>query len=150
MKKEVFYKSKAWRFFSKYIKLSYADKFGVVRCATSGVYMSWDDKNCHAGHYVKVYDGNRTNFSTAFDERNVMPQSYQENRYNGGNQEEMAKAIDRKFGKGTAEGLRIKSKFPFKLDKFTLDLIAKKYKQKLNDLANKKGVKISKQYQIKK
>ena len=150
MKKEVFYRSKAWRFFSKYIKLSYADKFGMVRCATSGVYMRWDDKNCHAGHYVKAYNGNSTNFNTAFDERNVMPQSYQENRYNGGNQEQMAKAIDRKFGLGTSARLRVQALKTCKLDKFTLDVIGDHYKQKLNDLADKKGIKLPKQYQMKK
>jgi hypothetical protein len=94
----------------------------------------------HLGHLIKVFSsGGNTSFATAFKENNVLPQCYQCNVKMGGNELKMLDAIELNFGVGTYDDLRIKSRFPFKLDKYTLDLIATEYRLKFNELVKKKG-----------
>lgn len=138
MKSKDFYKTTAWKWFSKYILLSYSNN-GAVQCVTSGKWYQCNDKRICAGHLVKVFNGNHTNFNTAFDFRNVMPQSDMENRYKGGNELVMMQVVDRVHGEGTTQDLISKSKHPFKLDKYTLDEIAKEYRLKFNELTKIKG-----------
>lgn len=136
-----FYSSTAWIWFSRYIKIRESDSNGVVRCATSGKMMLLGDKNLHAGHCVKVFDGNNTNMNVAFDERNVLPQSSVENRYFSGRSEVMRDRIDQKFGNGTYEDLLIKSKQFKKYTDSELKDIADKYRLKVYELLEVKGLK---------
>lgn len=53
--------------FSKYIRLKYADKKGVVKCYTCDVKKHWTLMQC--GHYIK-----RGHLYTRHDERNCRPQ----------------------------------------------------------------------------
>ena len=62
-------KEKAWRIFSKYIRLKYADRNGYVKCVTCGKRDHY--KNLHAGHFI---DGR--NNSILFNERLVFPQCF--------------------------------------------------------------------------
>ena len=94
----------------------------------------------HLGHLIKVFmSGGATNLSTAFDQRNVMPQCYQCNVLLSGNELKMMDAINDKFGSDTYNLLKIKSRGFLKLDKYTLDEIAKNYRLKFNDLVKVKG-----------
>ena len=43
-------KKKAWAMFSKYIRLSHADRYGLVICYTCGTRMEW--KYAQAGHAI--------------------------------------------------------------------------------------------------
>ncbi len=43
-------KKKAWAMFSKYIRLSHADSYGLVSCYTCGTKMEW--KHAQAGHGI--------------------------------------------------------------------------------------------------
>lgn len=143
MKSRDFYKSTAWRWFSRYVLLKHAkESNGVyyVTCATSGRQMIVNDKKCHLGHYIKVFGASgHTNFATAFDERNVMPQSHRENVYQGGNQVEMGRAIDRLYGEGVTDEIYRRSKDFCKLDKATMKDISDEYRQKFKELVKVKG-----------
>lgn len=138
MKSAEFYKTTAWKHFSRYILLKHSKK-GIAKCCTCGRFLEINNRKCHAGHFVKVFDANSTNFSTAFDEENVLPQCYQCNKYKGGDQFKMAFKLQELFGEDVIERLRIKSNQMFKLDKFTLELLAKEYKHKYDKLVETKG-----------
>ena len=139
MKSKQFYSSTAWRWFSRYVLLHYSNE-GVVQCATSGVFMQVNDRNCHLGHLIKVFEtGGKTNFNTAFDERNVMPQSHQENVYKSGNEIKMMEAINKRFGEDTYNQLKIKARTPYKLDPVEMKDISDYYRLKFNELAKTKG-----------
>jgi hypothetical protein len=140
--KERFYKSTAWRWFSRCILLKNTiDKKGTTtRCCTCGKLMLVNSRNCHVGHYIKVFDGNNTNYSTAFLELNVGPQCDQCNHYRGGSMDEMAVYIKNKHGKDTMEKLMEIKRQPMKLDAALLEDISSKYKAKFKDILEEKGI----------
>lgn len=136
-----FYSSTAWRHFSQYTLLFYADENLEVRCSTNpNLIYPINDRRICVGHFIKVFDGNSSNYSTAFLFINVGPQSTQENN-NGGNELEMSKWIEKTHGEGTVEFLNNEKHKPFKLDKYTLDSIAKKYLKLKIDLLIERGIK---------
>lgn len=138
--KELFYSSQAWINFSHYVLLFYADDNFEVRCSTNHAYIyRITDRRICVGHFIKVFDQNSTNYATAFDFRNVLPQSDQENRYKNGNEQEMAKQIELVHGEGTCELLIQKKHEPFKLDKYTLDEISSVYLKKKKELLTERG-----------
>lgn len=61
-------KKKAWNWFSKYIRLKYADTKGNVQCVTCGKYYKWNG-GIQAGHYV---DGRKN--AVLLNEKIVYPQ----------------------------------------------------------------------------
>jgi len=139
MKSKEFYKTTAWKWFSKYVLLHYSND-GICKCSTCSSIKTVNDKNMHLGHLIKVFSsGGNTNFSTAFDERNVLPQCYRCNVKMGGNELEMLEAVNNKFGEETYKNLRAKARQFYKLDKYTLDEIAKEYRIKFNELVKTKG-----------
>lgn len=140
-RKKKIYDTTAWIWFSRYIKLLYSDKQGMVKCQTSGHPMSISSRNLHCGHCIKVYDGNSTNMNVALDERNCMPQSYQENHYFGGRPEIMARLIDQTHGEGTYDELLRLSKIPKFYTDNELKDIAYKYKMKTYELLKEKNIK---------
>ena len=126
------YATTAWKHFSRTILLRHCDKDGNVKCVTSVVEYKVNDKNICAGHFIKVKDANSSNYSVAFNEKNVYPQSVQENRYKGGNQETMKQHIINVHGIETLEELTRISKQPLKLDKNYLDEKRKEWKDKFD------------------
>jgi len=58
--------------FSRYIRLSYADNNGMVKCVTSGDMYHW--KNIQNGHFIT-----RWNYKYRWDEKNCYPQCYVDN-----------------------------------------------------------------------
>jgi hypothetical protein len=60
------------RVFSEYVRLYYADEYGICTCVTSGVKLPWYEMQ--AGHYRS-----RGHYPTRFDIRNVHPQTYKDN-----------------------------------------------------------------------
>ena len=139
MKSSQFYKTTAWKWFSKYVLLFHSND-GCAQCATCGNRKMISDKLMHLGHLIKVFSsGGQTCFATAFHEKNTLPQCYQCNVLMGGNELKMMEAVNDKFGKDTYDKLKIKSRFPFKLDKYTLDLLATEYRLKFNELVKTKG-----------
>ena len=111
MKKRL-YNYPVWTWFSRFIKVLHANNEGLVKCATSGALFHVSSPNLHAGHCIKVYDGNNTNLSVALDYRNVLPQSSKDNVYSGGKPEIMRDKINQIFGEGTYSELVRLSKQP--------------------------------------
>ncbi len=60
--------------------------------------------------------------------------------FNGGNQSEMAKHIEKVHGKEALEELNILSKKPYSLDKFTMEDLGLYWKVKFNNLVQEKGL----------
>jgi hypothetical protein len=79
-----------------------------------------------AGHFVS-----RNHLATRWNEQNVNAQCRKCNRFSSGNQYEHGLAIDRKYGKGTAEKLLIMSKQKCKLSEFEMRILIGEYKKKV-------------------
>jgi hypothetical protein len=62
-------KDKAWSEFSRYIRLKYADRDGMVKCVTCGAKKHW--KEMQAGHAIQ----GRGNY-ILFNEKFVYPQDF--------------------------------------------------------------------------
>lgn len=120
------------RWFSKFIRLRDSDSNGICRCITCGKPDHW--KEVDAGHFVS-----REKMVVRYDERNVHAQCYQCNRFKSGNQFEHGKAIDRKYGPGTADTLVSFGKVRGgKMDSYFLELKIDEYKAKVKKLLAEK------------
>lgn len=120
-----------WKVFSEWIRLRDSDENGYCKCITSGRYVHW--KLCDAGHFIS-----RRHKSTKFHEQNVNAQSRNDNRFNAGNQYAYSKAIDRKYGPGTADKLLVMSRMTCKRDQFEIDVMTKYYSEKVKELRKQK------------
>lgn len=78
--------------------------------------------------------------ATRWEEKNVNAQGRQDNRFLSGKQFEHGKAIDKKWGEGTAEFLLHKSKFDCKFMDRELETMIKYYKQAVKELKISKGM----------
>jgi hypothetical protein len=127
-----FYSSPAWKWFSRYnLIINTIDTTGAtVQCCTCGKWMKVNSRECHLGHYIKVFDGNNTNYAIAFVEADTGPQCLKCNKYMGGRQDEMAQWIKKKYGIKTLQELWEIKKLPLKLDDVYLKEIADKYRGK--------------------
>lgn len=90
--------------FSKYIRLRDANEYGIVKCCTCGKERYWTDQ-MDCGHFVK-----RNHEATRFDEKNCNTQCRECNSYQNGKEAEHKEYIDNKYGKGTADKLRLKGR----------------------------------------
>jgi hypothetical protein len=135
---ERFYSSTAWRYCSRYVLLYYSDEDLNVRCATSPhLIYRVTDKEIHCGHYLKS-DQHK---ATAFEFKNLFPQSYSDNRHFSGKPEIAKEWIERTHGPGTVEMLERKKNEVYKLDETELDRWAAFYKAKFNELLKQRGIK---------
>ena len=137
--RERFYSSTAWKYFSRYILMYYSLDGIMVRCCTSGRFMKVNSQKCHVGHFVKVFDGNSTNYAVAFDFINVGPQSMQDNTFRGGRQDVMYQWLVSEHGKEEVDNLFQKKHEVFRLDDATLNEIAREYKEKFDNLLVERG-----------
>lgn len=139
MKSKEFYNSLPWITLAKVVKLTYCNEHYFIKCFTCGKVMHITDKNCHAGHFIKVFDGNSTNFAVAFDMPNIGINCYQCNHFFGGRPDVMEKQLIKIWGQKDIDMLYIKKRNPCKLDKFTLSLFHDFYKRKFDELVKIKG-----------
>lgn len=103
------------KWFSKFVRLSHADRTGHLNCFTCGKRMYWEKDGAEAGHFQ-----GRSKYSTRWDEDNVKPQCTRCNKWKHGALDRFAINLD-KLRPGLAEELVIKS---HTLRKFTtLELI---------------------------
>lgn len=117
--------------FSLYIRLRDVDSNGYGKCITSGEFVHFKDADC--GHFIT-----RNNMATRWHPQNCNLQSRQDNRFLSGRQFEHGLAIDRKWGKGTAELLLIKSKHTSKYEAFEIDGLIKHYQNEIKKLKDEK------------
>ena len=134
MKPSDIYRSTAWKYFSRYVLLTYSDGL-ITQCSTCGKMLQINQANCHAGHLIKVTDS----YATVFDENNILPQCSGCNTYRGGRQDVMYRKILTIHGQKAIDMLYIRKNNICHLDRFTLDILAKEYKAKFDQLAKEKG-----------
>ncbi len=125
-------KKKLDTIFSKYVRLSHADKSGFVKCFTCDVKKYWEKDGMQAGHFIS-----RKHTITRWDLKNVMPQCYSCNCHFYGRQFIFGKNLDKKFGSGTAESLLQKSRKMQKNTVADLQDLIKLYTDKLDKLTKK-------------
>ena len=116
--------TKADKYFSLFIRKRDSIN-GLARCITCGKLVS--DPDC--GHFIS-----RRFQSTRYDEKNAHAQCKKCNRFQNGNQYEHGKAIDRKYGEGTADKLLQKSKMQCIRKAHDFEHIAKTYREKLKEI----------------
>lgn len=125
-------KKKLDAIFSKYVRLSNADKNGYVKCYTCGVKKYWEKDGMQAGHFMS-----RKHTATRFDEQNVKPQCYSCNCHFYGRQFIFGKNLDKEYGEGTADALLQKSRQTQKNTVIDLQELIELYSNKLENLVKK-------------
>jgi len=118
-----YYKKRADRLFSLFVRQRDAVD-GICRCITCNTPHPW--RSIHAGHFIS-----RGKENTRYNEKNCAAQCVSCNSFREGMQYEHGKAIDRKYGEGTADSLVIKSKFECKRSWFDYELIGNIFLEKL-------------------
>lgn len=91
------------RAFSLYIRLSYADFQGFVRCYTCEAILPWQEAEC--GHFVS-----RGHLATRYDEQNCRPQCRSCNEYRGGMLESFEEHLRFDLGDDAVDALVARSK----------------------------------------
>lgn len=137
--REKFYTSTAWKWFSKFILLSYSPNGISVKCSTCGTIKGLNNKEMHTGHWIKVFDSNSTNYSTAFEPTNLAPQCSKCNNYGGGRERLMQMFLENQHGKDELERLQVLAKQPFQLDSCTMKNISDEYRNKFNEILKQRG-----------
>lgn len=113
-------------YFSKFIRQRDADENGIVKCFTCETRNHWKEMDC--GHFQK-----RQHMATRYDEINCQTQCKDCNWLKQGNDEVFARNLEREYGYGTVERLKIKSRNKSKLDRFALTMLIKQYKELLKN-----------------
>jgi len=121
--------------FSVFIRIRNADRNGYVKDFITGRYYHWTTIQC--GHFMR-----REFKATRWDEKNCQVQTVHQNIILHGNQFAFSQKLDRKYGAGTAEMLRIKSQNICKLDEFKLNTLIKHYTEKVIEIAEEKGLEV--------
>ena len=103
----------------------------LVECSTCGC--KKPPELMENGHYVK-----RTNMSTRFELRNTSPQCPGCNHSNDGESDLMADYLDRTWGPGTAEKMKILGRQIKKYSREELEKIADKYHTWTNEILAEK------------
>ena len=145
MKSNQFYNLTAWKWFSRYVLLYHSKVVSknlcMAQCSTSGQWIDITDKEMQCGHFIKVFEGGgSTNFSVAFEFKNVLPQRAYDNRKMSGRQDVMSESLKSKFGNDVIDYLMFKKKGTCKLDKIYLQEITDKYKMKFKKLCEERNI----------
>jgi hypothetical protein len=126
---------KADRLFSQYIRLRDSDQYGRGKCITCRKIQEVAKGDC--GHFIS-----RDELATRWEFKNSNFQCKNCNILHSGRQYEHSIAIDEKYGKGTSEILRIKSKNVFKKDPMVLKIIIQDLETRLEELRSSRGLKL--------
>jgi hypothetical protein len=89
------------KIFSIWIRSKDADHTGQVDCYTCGVSKSWKYET-DAGHFQS-----RGKYATRWEPLNVKPQCKRCNGFRGGEQYRFAQNLDKEYGEGTADVVRV-------------------------------------------
>lgn len=103
-------KKKADKYWSEYIRRRDSDKYGIVQCISCPKRGPW--KEFQNGHFVS-----RSSSALRFDDENCNAQCVGCNMFKQGNQYEYGRALDLKYGNGTADKLHDRR---FETHKFTV------------------------------
>lgn len=118
-------------YFSKYIRLKYADKNGFCKCVTCNRDpLYW--KEMDAGHFV-----GRNNKNTRYDEENVFPQCPDCNRFKD-RRANFALYLLKKLGKKKFEALVLRGNQVRKWTIWEVDELSQYYSDKIKEIKNVK------------
>ena len=115
---------KADKYYSLYIRNRDSDSNGYGECITCGKTIHTSEADC--GHFIP-----RDRQPVRYDERNTNLQCRRCNRFQDGRQYEHGKAIDLKYGAGTADEILKKSRGLSKRTQADFEEIAEYYKNEL-------------------
>ena len=134
--KRIIERDKLDRVFSKFIRLRDSDDNGYCYCITCGEPVNWKYE-CDAGHFVV-----RGKLIHRFNEKNVHAQckSCNNKDWNQGEQYLHGKAIDEKYGEGTADELMQTRNTFIKMSQHDFESLRLKYQIKVDDLRKEKGL----------
>jgi hypothetical protein len=118
-----FWKRKADKWFSEFIRLRDSDENGRVKCITCSHTNHW--RQLQNGHWIT-----RGHESTRYDEKNCNCQCRGCN-YNGGQHLKHAVAIEAKYGTGTTAALELKAKLPCKRTSSDYQFLYHTYKERV-------------------
>ena len=124
-------KKNAWSLFSKIRRLEESDEWGMCNCVTCGKRLHW--KQMHCGHFIH----NRAS-ETFLDPQNTHPQCEECNTHHFGRPKEYRAYIDKRYGKGTADEIRRKSRQT--MIGYDWAEIAKKLRTKYDELCKTKSL----------
>lgn len=119
-------RDKADKYYSLYIRQRDSDENGFGPCITCEKVVHINEADC--GHFVL-----RDRGPTRYDERNSNLQCRACNRFKNGLQYEHGKAIDLKFGPGTADELVTLGRGTQKSTQDYYEEVAQKYKELLDE-----------------
>lgn len=128
-------KRTADKWFSIYIRLRDSNSNGMCRCITCDKVKHWKEMDC--GHFQS-----RRYLLTRYDAWNANAQCQNCNKWNNGEQFKHGKAIDAKFGKGTANDMEKKARGMQKMTKQDVMELARDFKEQAEELAEEKGIEI--------
>lgn len=114
--------------FSKYIRIRDSTN-GYGNCCTCGQVGNIKDMDC--GHFMS-----RRHYSTRWEEKNCHLQCVSCNKYRAGEQYKMSIFIKNKYGDKVPEELHLKSRLPFKINRFYLEEQEAKFKKLVKENHN--------------
>jgi hypothetical protein len=117
------------RYFSLYIRLKEADKYGMATCFTSGNKKHFKDLQC--GHFIS-----RSNLSTRWDVQNAKPQTVHENCHLHGNLKVFAENLE-KEQKGIVAELQERARQIYKPSTEELKQLLIEWRAKYNFIKTK-------------
>lgn len=123
-----------WTWFSRFIRLRDSNGKGYCKCISCGKRVFW--KKGDAGHFIS-----RRYKSIKFDERNVNFQCKQCNGPGAGEQFRYAKALDQKYGEGTAATLDAMRHDFKKFSRPELEELIEHYKKEVDKMLTYKNLK---------
>ena len=116
-----------WPVFSQFIRLRDSNDRGFGKCFTCPRVIHWTKGDC--GHGIpRQYKG------TKYNECNNHLQCKHCNGFNGGVREVYKEEMDKRYGKGTWDKMKVASRGIFKLGKTEVDFLAADYKKKVDEL----------------
>jgi len=121
------------KWFSIWVRLNGTDDDGICRCFTCG--HPNEPKYLQCGHYVE-----RQHKATRFSDKNTRPQCGGCNKFGQGKAVIFRRKLVEIYGENEVLLLESARHKMFKLGSFELEIIAKEYKQKAEQLAREKGI----------
>lgn len=121
------YKKICWDWFSKYIRLGYADDQGLEQCFTCPKIQHWSKMDL--GHGIT-----RQHAPTFLDKRNNHPQCATCNWTEEGRKDRYKENMDKKYGAGTWDKLEILSKTTLHRTQFEWQKLGQYFKQEFEKL----------------
>ncbi len=128
--------SKAWRWYSKMIRLEAADNNGIVQCFTCTTRKHW--KQIDVGHYYPQ----GVNKSLKFDPKNTHPQCISCNKFKHGNLYTYAERLVETYGSNIFDYFKIARTTRDKITQDGFEVMTKDFRNKARAIAAEKGIEL--------